>query len=61
MRHISIDISMKMHHFVCINPKKSGGDGVNPLVSRSPAIYEWGKFLTFKFHEFLTDQITQIL
>ena len=37
-----------------LNPKKPGGVGINPSVRRSPAIYEWGKFLTFKFHEFLS-------
>ena len=39
------------------NPKKPGGWGpggeICPLVRRSPAIFEWDKFLTFKFHEFI--------
>ena len=31
--------------------KPGGGSGITPLVRRLPAIFEWGKFLTFKSHE----------
>ena len=34
-----------------LNPKKTVGE-INLSVRRSPAIFEWGKFLTFKFYEF---------